>query len=96
MELEKQLNEMYQEIANHINDMIPTEWEQVYTMAYIDEGGAELFFNYTTLVSDDLHYYTTIPDDYNISQKIFSKLSFTLYKLFKRLRKLFVENNQEP
>lgn len=96
MELEKQLNEMYQEIANHINDMIPTEWEQVYTMAYIDEGGGEVFFNYTTLVSDDLHYYTTIPDDYNISQKIFSKLSFTLYKLFKRLRKLFVENNQEP
>ncbi|MDU2553097.1 MAG: DUF600 family protein, partial [Staphylococcus epidermidis] len=27
MNFEKQLNEMYQEIANHINDMIPTEWE---------------------------------------------------------------------
>ena len=96
MELEKQLNEMYQEIANHINDMIPTEWEQVYTMAYIDEGGGEVFFNYTTPVSDDLHYYTTIPYDYNVSQKIFSDLSFTLYKLFKRLRELFIENNQEP
>ena len=43
MNFEKQLNEMYQEIANHINDMIPTEWEQVYTMAYIDEGGGEVF-----------------------------------------------------
>mgnify|MGYP000030765644 FL=1 len=96
MNFEKQLNEMYQEIANHINDMIPTEWEQVYTMAYIDEGGGEVFFNYTTPVSDDLHYYTTIPDDYNVSQKIFSDLSFTLYKLFKRLRELFIENNQEP
>ena len=39
----KKLNEMYQEIANHINDMIPTEWEQVYTMAYIDEEGGEIF-----------------------------------------------------
>ncbi|MCG2282064.1 uncharacterized protein (TIGR01741 family) [Staphylococcus epidermidis] len=96
MNFEKQLNEMYQEIANHINDMIPTEWEQVYTMAYIDEGGGEVFFNYTTPVSDDLHYYTTIPYDYNVSQKIFSDLSFTLYKLFKRLRELFIENNQEP
>lgn len=41
MGFEEKLNEMYQEIANHINDMIPTEWEQVYTMAYIDEEGEE-------------------------------------------------------
>ncbi len=53
---EEKLNEMDQEIANHINDMIPTEWEQVYTMAYIDEEGGEVFFNYTKLDSDNLHY----------------------------------------
>ncbi len=34
MGFEEKLNEMYQEIANHINDMIPTEWEQVYTMGF--------------------------------------------------------------
>ena len=95
MGFEEKLNEMYQEIANHINDMIPTEWEQVYTMAYIDEEGGEVFFNYTKLDSDNLHYYTDIPKDYNVSEKMFSKLSFTLYKLFKRLRELFIENNQE-
>ena len=95
MGFEEKLNDMYQEIANHINDMIPTEWEQVYTMAYIDEEGGEVFFNYTKLDSDNLHYYTDIPKDYNVSEKMFSKLSFTLYKLFKRLRELFIENNQE-
>ena len=96
MNFEKQLNEMYQEIANHINDMIPTEWEQVYTMAYIDEGGGEVFFNYTTPGSDDLHYYTSIPDDYNVSERIFDELSDELYENFDRLRELFIENNQEP
>ena len=55
----------------------------------------EKFFNYTKLDSDNLHYYTDIPKDYNVSEKMFSKLSFTLYKLFKRLRELFIENNQE-
>ncbi|MFU0818182.1 TIGR01741 family protein [Staphylococcus warneri] len=95
MAFEEKLNKMYQEIANHINEMIPTEWEQIYTMAYIDEEGGEVFFNYTIPGSDDLHYYTDIPKDYNVSEKIFSKLSFTLYKLFKRLRELFIENNQE-
>ncbi|ESU03316.1 immunity protein YezG family protein, partial [Staphylococcus epidermidis] len=33
MEFEENLNKMYQEIANKINEMIPVEWERVYTMA---------------------------------------------------------------
>ena len=32
---EEKLNEMYQEIANKISDMIPVEWDEVYTKAYI-------------------------------------------------------------
>ena len=43
---EEKLNEMYQEIANKINEMIPVEWERVYTMAYIDDQGGEVFFNF--------------------------------------------------
>ena len=96
MGFEEKLNEMYQEIANHINDMIPTEWEQVYTMAYIDEEGGEVFFNYTKLDSDNLHYYTDIPKDYNVSEEIFDELSDELYDLFETLRGSFIENNQEP
>ena len=96
MEFEEKLNEMYQEIANHINGMIPIEWEQVYTIAYINDEGGEVSFNYTIPGKDDLHYYTAIPEDCNVSEKTFSELSFTLYKLFKRLRELFIENNQEP
>ena len=42
MEFEEKLNEMYQEIANHINGMIPIEWEQVYTIAYINDEGGEV------------------------------------------------------
>ena len=59
---------MYQEIASKINEMIPVEWERVYTMAYINEESEEVF-NYTTPGSDDLHYYTAIPKDYNVSKK---------------------------
>ncbi len=51
---------MYNEIANKISSMIPVEWEKVYTMAYIDDGGGEVFFNYTKINSDELNYYTDI------------------------------------
>ena len=96
MEFEEKLNEMYQQIASKINEMIPVEWERVYTMAYINEESEEVFFNYTTPGSDDLHYYTSIPDDYNVSERIFDELSDELYENFDRLRELFIENNQEP
>ncbi|MBR9204321.1 DUF600 family protein, partial [Staphylococcus aureus] len=47
MTFEEKLSKMYNEIANEIISMIPVEWEKVYAMAYIDEGGGEVFFNYT-------------------------------------------------
>ncbi|USC63798.1 DUF600 family protein, partial [Staphylococcus aureus] len=28
---------------NKISSMIPVEWEKVYAMAYIDDGGGEVF-----------------------------------------------------
>ncbi|MGT0243612.1 immunity protein YezG family protein [Staphylococcus aureus] len=34
---------MYNEISDKISSMIPVEWEKVYTMAYIDDGGGEIF-----------------------------------------------------
>ena len=96
MEFEEKLNEMYQEIANKINEMIPVEWDKVYTKAYIDDQGGEVFFNFIQSDSNDIHYYTSIPDDYNVSERIFDELSDELYENFDRLRELFIENNQEP
>ena len=39
---------MYQEIANKINEMIPVEWDKVYTKAYIKEESKEVFLLYST------------------------------------------------
>ncbi len=48
MTFEEKLSQMYNEIANEISGMIPIEWEKVYTMAYIDDGGGERVFYYYT------------------------------------------------
>ena len=96
MEFEENLNKMYQEIANKINEMIPVEWERVYTMAYMNEESEEVFFNYTTPGSEELHYYTAIPKEHSVSKKIFDELLDELYESFEKLRDLFKEENQEP
>ena len=96
MGFEENLNKMYQEIANKIDEMIPAEWEQVYTKAYIDDEGGEVLFYYTKPGNNDLHYYTNIPRDYNVSEKIFSDLWDDLFGLFDKLRESFKGDNQEP
>ncbi len=93
MTFEEKLSKIYNEIANEISNMIPVEWEKVYTMAYIDDGGGEVFFNYTKPGSDDLNYYTDIPKEYNISVQVFDDF---LYDLFEELRDLFKEEDLEP
>ncbi|HCY1931567.1 TPA: TIGR01741 family protein [Staphylococcus aureus] len=92
MTFEEKLNEMYNEIANEISGMIPVEWEKVYTIAYVNDRGGEVVFNYTKPNSDDLNYYTYIPREYNVSEKVFYDLWTDLYRLFKKLRNAFKED----
>ncbi|MGZ1813404.1 TIGR01741 family protein [Staphylococcus argenteus] len=96
MTFEEKLSEMYNEIANKVSGMIPVEWEKVYVIAYVDDQGGEVIFNYTKPGSDDLNYYTYIPRDYNVSEKEFYDLWTDLYRLFKKLRNAFIEEGLEP
>ncbi|WP_088825090.1 TIGR01741 family protein [Staphylococcus argenteus] len=92
MTFEEKLSQMY----NEISGMIPVEWEKVYTIAYVDDEGGEVVFNYTKPGSDELIYYTYIPREYNVSEKVFYDLWTDLYRLFKKLRNAFKEEDLEP
>ncbi|MBO8917089.1 TIGR01741 family protein [Staphylococcus aureus] len=96
MTFEEKLSQMYNEIANEISGMIPVEWEQVFTIAYVTDQGGEVIFNYTKPGSDELNYYTYIPREYNVSEKVFYDLWTDLYRLFKKLRNAFKEEGLEP
>ncbi|WP_142289764.1 TIGR01741 family protein, partial [Staphylococcus argenteus] len=93
MTFEEKLSEIYNKIANEISSMIPVEWEKVYTMAYIDDGGGEVFFNYTKPGSDELNYYSDIPKDCNVSKDIFKNSWFKVYRMFDELRETFKEED---
>ncbi|HHW7841984.1 TPA: TIGR01741 family protein [Staphylococcus aureus] len=96
MTFEEKLSQMYNEIANEISEMIPVEWEKVYTIAYVDDEGGEVVFNYTKPGSDELNYYTYIPREYNVSEKVFYDLWTDLYRLFKKLRETFKKEGLDP
>ncbi|HBI3602465.1 TIGR01741 family protein [Staphylococcus aureus] len=96
MTFEEKLNEMYNEIANKISGMIPVEWEKVYTMAYIDDEGGEVFYYYTEPGSTELYYYTSVLNKYDILESEFMDSAYELYKQFQNLRELFIEEGLEP
>ncbi|MBU7092869.1 TIGR01741 family protein, partial [Staphylococcus aureus] len=96
MNFEEKLSEMYNKIANEINEMIPVEWEKVYVIAYVDDGGGQVIFYYTKPRNDELYYYSSIVEDYNVLEEIFDDLWMDLYDLFEELRNLFKEEGLEP
>ncbi|HDI1112776.1 TPA: TIGR01741 family protein [Staphylococcus aureus] len=95
MTFEENLSEMYNEIANKISSMIPVEWEKVYAMAYVNERSGEVFYNYTEPSSDELFYYTSVLNKYNIPRSEFMDSVYELYKQFDNLRELFIEEGHE-
>ncbi|HDI0324469.1 TPA: TIGR01741 family protein [Staphylococcus aureus] len=92
MNFEEKLSQKYNEIANEINGMIPVEWEKVYVIAYVDDGGGQVIFYYTKPGNDELYYYSSIVEDYNVLEEVFDDLWTDLYRLFKKLRDLFKED----
>ncbi|WP_448513042.1 TIGR01741 family protein [Staphylococcus aureus] len=96
MTFEEKLSEIYNKIANKISSMIPVEWEKVYAMAYVNERSGEVFYNYTEPSSDELFYYTSVLNKYNIPRSEFMDSVYELYKQFDNLRELFIEEGHEP
>ncbi|MBE5661590.1 antitoxin YezG family protein [Staphylococcus sp. SS21] len=96
MTFEEKLSEMYNEIANEISSMIPVEWEQVFTIAYVTDQAGEVIFNYTKPGSDELNYYSDIPKDCNVSKDIFKNSWLKVYRMFDELRETFKKEGLEP
>ncbi|CAM3998829.1 TIGR01741 family protein [Staphylococcus schweitzeri] len=96
MTFEEKLSEMYNEIANEISGMIPVEWEQVFTIAYVTDQAGEVIFNYTKPGSEELNYYSDIPKDCNVLKDLFKNSWFKVYRMFDELREVFKKEGLEP
>ncbi len=56
----------------------------------------KLYFYYTKPGNDELYYYSSIVEDYNVLEEVFDDLSMELYRSFKKLRNIFKEESLEP
>ncbi|KZE50996.1 antitoxin YezG family protein [Rossellomorea marisflavi] len=93
--MEKEMNRLYREIAETVNEMIPEDWNKFYFYAQISENGGGTYFFYNTLGNKQYKYSVEVPFKYEIDEDEFERKEDVLYKLSKELRKVFKDNEQE-
>ena len=96
MSFELELNKLYNEIAQQVNDMIPIDWVNFYFNGEVREEEGGVFFFFTPKGEDQHVFSHYIPKFYSVDKRVYNKDLQKLFKLTVELQKVFTDNNQEP
>ncbi|MCC2529340.1 antitoxin YezG family protein [Bacillus halotolerans] len=89
------LESTYLQITDVIGKIIPADWTKVVLYAEILDGSREVYFFFQTQENDEYIYSHDIPEQFQVSKKIYTELLIDLQELFKQLHNEFKENNPE-
>ena len=94
--METRLTEqIYQQIANTLVNIVPKEWGKIFLYAEIREGYKKVFFYYHTQYKEKPVYSHDITDLFNIYEDDYDELEDELYNCFTRLWDEFKVQEQE-
>ncbi len=94
--MEQELQSIYQEIAETVNEMIPEEWEKLFFYAQVSEDGGGTYFFYKPNHQVDSYIYSLeIPFKYNIDEGKFKYNKRKLFSLAEKMREIFKKEGQE-
>lgn len=91
----KQMETIYQKVANILVEMIPEEWEKILLYAEVREGFSQVFFYYYPVKQEQPVYSLDIVDMFNIDKPLHRKLKQELYDCFEELWNEFRVQDQE-
>ncbi|MBU7592612.1 immunity protein YezG family protein [Metabacillus halosaccharovorans] len=96
MSFEIELNELYKQIAQQVNDIIPIEWSDFYFNGEVKDKEGGVFFFFTPIESNEPVYSHDIPDIYPIDESVYEEELHKLFELTVKLQQVFIDNDQEP
>lgn len=82
--MENKLAKLYNELANTIVSMIPTEFEEVYFMGEVVPTHSTVLFYFKDKNNDEFVQSYTIPHIYNVSKENYKELEKKLYEIAKK------------
>lgn len=93
---EKKIELLYREIADLINKMIPTEWQEFYLCGDLDEQCSGSVYFFFRINNENYTYYLDIPYEYDVDGRAFDSDKLTLFRLVGQLKLLAIENQLAP
>ena len=97
LSMEKEMNQIYNQIAETVNEMIPEEWGKFHYYAQISETGGGTYFFYNTPEDvENFKYSLEIPRYYHDYKDQYKIKGRVLFELSEKLRKNLIDNEQEP
>ncbi|MDP4181970.1 MAG: DUF600 family protein [Bacillota bacterium] len=85
----RKIEEIYQKIADTVNDMIPDKWNKLYLYAEVSKDSGCVYFDFESATKQKFIYSLDIPEIYNIDENEFNKLERGLLNLFESLHTEF-------
>lgn len=93
---EEKLNEIYNKIANTLNEMIPELWKKIYMYGEVVDGAKEAYFYYYPEGENQPIYSQDIPKLFNISKTEYYNVLLELVDNITELWEEFKNNDLEP
>lgn len=90
----KKMAEIYGEIANKVNDIIPDEWEKVWLYGEVLDDSSEVYFYFYSITRKKIIYSHDIPNEYKVNNSMYEDLLFELVDIIQELNLEYKENNE--
>lgn len=94
--MERQLNTLYNKLAQHINNMIPVEWDKIYLLGSVTEDKAysSIFYFVESETQKTIRGYDII-NKYSIPENIWKYLWQQMMDIVLEINNCFCKNGQE-
>ena len=98
MDITDKLNELYGKMANHINNMIPVDWEELYCMGEVaqEDGSNSVVFYFKEKDGEDFIRSYDIARIYNESEEMHKNWKSELRSMIVEINQCFKDYEQEP
>ena len=90
----KKMAEIYGEIANRVNDIIPDKWEKVWSYGGVLDDSSEVYFYFYSITRKKIIYSHDIPNEYKVNDSSYENLLFELVDIIQELNLEYKENNE--
>lgn len=77
---------LYKEIAQHLHEMIPVEWDAIWMYAEMLDDSASALFYFTVPSKEEYYYSNNIPEQFHVSEDTYDSLLINLQRKLRRLR----------